>query len=232
MERYHSAWSTVVALVSALGLFVAVLRFGPTAAATVYVLSAALVAALAAAIERRGTATTWRVAVWTGIVGGAVALAAFGMVFLLGPAGLLVVLTAVVSSPSVVRRLRHVCGADDRRLRAVGPPAPSHRVEPDLDVATTEATTLPSADADTPAPESMSDAALCKAWRRSYVLLQRSGSLTARLLVVQQRQRYLDELERRNPSGLSGWLSSGARAAGDPSRFIVDDADPSPPPAA
>jgi len=232
VERYHSAWSTVVALVSALGLFVAVLRFGPTAAATVYVLSAALVAALAAAIERRGTPTTWRTAVWTGIAGGAVSLAAFGLVFLLGPAALLIVLAAVLTSPSVVQRFRRARGGDGRRLRAVGPPAPSHHPERDLDGVMIEDPPLPNAGAEMPVPESMSDAALCKAWRRSYVLLQRSGSLTARLLVVEQRQRYLDELERRNPSGLSGWLSSGARAAGDPSRFIVDDADPGPPPAA
>ena len=57
------------------------------------------------------------------------------------------------------------------------------------------------------APESMSDADLRLAWRRSSVALQQAGSVTAQLLVVQQRQRYLDELERRNPTGLSGWLT-------------------------
>jgi len=77
----------------------------------------------------------------------------------------------------------------------------------------------------------MSDADLCLEWRRSYLALQSSGSVTAQLLVVQQRQRYLDELERRNPSGLSVWLSSGARAGSDPSRYIVQDSGGGCPPA-
>jgi len=38
---------------------------------------------------------------------------------------------------------------------------------------------------------------------------------------VEQRQLYLDEFERRNPTGLAEWLASGARAAGDPTRFIM-----------
>jgi hypothetical protein len=38
--------------------------------------------------------------------------------------------------------------------------------------------------------------------------------------VVAQRQVYLDEMERRSPSGLRAWLESGARAAGGPERFL------------
>jgi hypothetical protein len=42
------------------------------------------------------------------------------------------------------------------------------------------------------------------------------------LSIVEARRDYIDELERRSPHGLMAWLASGARAAGDPSRFIVD----------
>jgi len=34
------------------------------------------------------------------------------------------------------------------------------------------------------------------------------------------RQRMLDELERRDRAGFERWLSTGARAASDPSRYI------------
>lgn len=52
-------------------------------------------------------------------------------------------------------------------------------------------------------------------------MLEHEHSPETHLRVVQQRQLYLDELERRNPAGLAAWLASGARAAGDPTRFIV-----------
>jgi hypothetical protein len=66
----------------------------------------------------------------------------------------------------------------------------------------------------------MSDAELCRAWRRSYVSLQQARGPRVRALVVHTRQLLLDELERRYPAGLKAWLGSGARAAGAPDRFI------------
>jgi len=32
---------------------------------------------------------------------------------------------------------------------------------------------------------------------------------------------YLDELERRDPAGFRRWINDGARAAGDPARYIT-----------
>jgi hypothetical protein len=66
----------------------------------------------------------------------------------------------------------------------------------------------------------MSDAALCHAWRHSFVALQKARGPRVRAMVVQTRQLLLDELDRRYPSGLQAWLGSGARAAGGPDRFI------------
>jgi len=205
VDTYERAWRTVVALVGVLALFVAVQRFGGTAAVTLFVLAGALVAALTAAIERRGTRTTTRAAVQSGVVGGAVALAAFGLVFVLGTAGVLVLLAGALSSPPVLRLLRRHSSSDNGYVEAPGAresDAPMHGADPDP----TEALGAMLATEDFAAPESMSDAALRLAWRRSYVALQQAGSVPAQLVVVQQRQRYLDELERRDPSGLSGWL--------------------------
>ncbi len=75
------------------------------------------------------------------------------------------------------------------------------------------------------APGLLTDAELCRAWRASFTALQRASSPSERLSIIKARRVYLDELERRSPHGLTAWLASGARAAGDPSRFIVNASD-------
>jgi hypothetical protein len=61
------------------------------------------------------------------------------------------------------------------------------------------------------------------AWRYSYRALERATTHQARALIAAQRQAYLDELERRDPTGVQRWLASGARAASDPTRFLTID---------
>jgi hypothetical protein len=68
----------------------------------------------------------------------------------------------------------------------------------------------------------LDDAELCLAWRRSFVLLNEAASPQEKLVVVTLRERYLDELQRRCPSGVSRWLDSGARASGNPLPFLDD----------
>jgi hypothetical protein len=68
----------------------------------------------------------------------------------------------------------------------------------------------------------LDDAELCLAWRRSFVLLNEAASPREKMVVVSLRQRYLDELQRRSPSGVSRWLESGARASGNPLPFLDD----------
>ena len=72
-------------------------------------------------------------------------------------------------------------------------------------------------------PAALSDEALCLAWRASFSALQSARSPAERLSVVDERRAYLDELENRNARGMAAWLASGARAAGDPSRFVQGD---------
>ncbi|WP_020658909.1 hypothetical protein [Amycolatopsis benzoatilytica] len=67
---------------------------------------------------------------------------------------------------------------------------------------------------------SLSTDELCLAWRRSFLLLQRASDEQGRQAVIAARQAYLDELERRDRRGFTKWLDSGARAAGDPRRFL------------
>ncbi|WP_410611901.1 hypothetical protein [Amycolatopsis sp. lyj-109] len=62
---------------------------------------------------------------------------------------------------------------------------------------------------------------LCVAWRRSYFLLFIATDDPAHQLVVQRRQDFLDEIERRDRPGFLRWLDSGAKAGGDPAPYLT-----------
>jgi hypothetical protein len=72
---------------------------------------------------------------------------------------------------------------------------------------------------------SMATRELVRDWRRSYVALEQAVDPAAKMALVQARQAFLDELERRNPDGLHEWLESGARAAGDPTKYMAPGGD-------
>lgn len=75
-----------------------------------------------------------------------------------------------------------------------------------------------------PEPHRMSMEELCQAWCASYrVLLEQSSGPQPKavLATVEERQSYLDELERRNATGLAAWLASGARVASNPLPYLV-----------
>lgn len=61
---------------------------------------------------------------------------------------------------------------------------------------------------------------LCRAWRLSFLLLQRARGLDELEHAVRLRRNYLDELARRHPEGFRRWLDDGARASGDPSSYL------------
>ena len=67
----------------------------------------------------------------------------------------------------------------------------------------------------------LTTAELCRRWQDSYEALRDATTAPARLRIVEARQHYLDELERRDPSGLNAWLGGNATAAGDPSQFLA-----------
>jgi hypothetical protein len=71
-----------------------------------------------------------------------------------------------------------------------------------------------------PDVRSLDDAALCLAWRHSFVRLRTARSVVSTLIIVEQRQRYLDELHRRWPQGVMAWYGSGGRASGNPLPYL------------
>lgn len=135
-----------------------------------------------------------------GLVGG-VAMAAFlGLSTVIGGAILgLLVLAGITSPPAVAFCVRQL-----RRERQPGPDGE------------------PAADAGDPAMRALSNAELCAAWCASFTEL-REASPSQVLRIVQTRQRYLDELERRDSVGLHAWLESSASAGGDLRRFVGHD---------
>jgi hypothetical protein len=162
----------------------------------------------------RGRPEVSRIA-WIGFVGGVTPTAALGLVVALGATGLLVVLLVAGTSPPAkvaARALFHaVTDTPDG-----SPP----------DVPTPPLSTLREVEA--PGGEtwtldwlaSLDDGSLCLAWRQSFLLLEAAQTLEERVAVVRNRERCLDELQRRCPEGVETWLASGARAPGNPLPFL------------
>lgn len=74
-----------------------------------------------------------------------------------------------------------------------------------------------------PEPRSLTDEQLSLAWRSSYTALQRAHDPADAARVVDTRAGYLDELQRRDPSGFVRWMVTGARAASDPAKYLTAD---------
>lgn len=74
----------------------------------------------------------------------------------------------------------------------------------------------------------LTDEQLCTQWQDGYLPLQGPVPPGKAVGIVQQRQRCLDELERRHPFGLRAWLASGAWASSTPLSYLTErrSADP------
>jgi hypothetical protein len=232
VPRYRDAWVSVTAVVATVGAVVALLTWTMAGVLSAFAAASVMGGGMTAALQPTNTPRPFRRVLVGAVSSGGGVVAAGGLMVLLGPAFAPVLIVVGLSSPPVVTRARrwlglHTNGAWNRSAAA---PAdrPADGAPPDTDAAVTESGPCAVQHPVVPAPETLDDGALCWAWRRSYVTLQRASTPAAQLRAVQARQAYLDELERRNADGLSAWLASGARAAGDPTRFILQRSPTSP----
>ena len=194
------------------GLLCAIARWGWSACAVGAVVVAVVVASIgASAWAGRGVPAVPRIAHLT-LVASLALPAVAGLIAVLEGVGLLIVLALAGGSPLVTRRV--VSRRRSARATATGR-QPAQLPADDLEGLVPTRSTEPVGGL-----ESLDDDALCLAWRRSFLVLQSARSDRDRLAVVAQRQRYLDELERRSPQALETWLASGARAAGNPLPFL------------
>ena len=129
-------------------------------------------------------------------VGAVVAVAGACLYPAIGVGGAALALAAVLAAPYLYRRLA------PRRSTPGGAPAGAT-----LDLLT-------------PPLHGYSTAQLSEAWSTSQEALRRSTSAADRSAIAALRQAYLDELERRDSSGLQRWLESGSALTSDPSRFL------------
>lgn len=215
MSAYRIVWLVVCAALALVGISVAFIL--SPAAVLVLFLTFAFVGALLTLVvvsehgKRPPRVRTWLV-VNSALVGGTVAAAFVGFAVILGPGVFLLVFFVLVSSPYAV-------SAYSRWLDSAPTPSAAQ-----LD-ALARACAYASPECVPIQPMSelhlLTDEQLCQAWRASYLALQERSSGVQMTGTVQERQRYLDEFERRNASGLTAWLASGARAAGNPLPYLV-----------
>jgi len=221
VPRYRDVWVTLTAVTATVGVCIAVLTWSLAGVIGAFIAGGVMGGAMTAALQPENLPRPWRRACLGALASGVAVVSVAGLVVVLRAGALLLLVAATLSAPPLVRILRERLAAKQPKPPAAQETQPAERPLDDLDEPDWPAPNAATVEMSLPmAPESLDDDALCWAWRRSYVVLQRTHTAATRLHVVQVRQAYLDELERRNAMGLSAWLASGARAAGNPSRFI------------
>lgn len=212
-DRYRTGWLTVWSLALTLGMCVAFWVLPLGGAIGVFVLGATSCGLGSLAHHQWKTASRQtdpravRLAGTHAVVGGTCVLGVAGVASASGVVLALLLLVAALTSPWAVAYV-------GRRIRSGGGVAQGVQ----LSVVERD----PGAEPLQPfEAQSLTDRDLCLAWRASFTALQQVSSVSARERVVLLRLAYLDEFERRNPTGLSAWLASGPRAASSPGRYLV-----------
>lgn len=221
MRIYRAIWLFCWGAVLVVGVSLGFQGWSASAGIGVFNLAALLTAGATVAYYRREgmpPVTTANLVVIAGtraVVAGLVVLAVSIAASALGALVWLVLLLSAATSPwalaLVNRRRTRLRQQPPEQNRAVPPPAQQDAVDLELVPASAWA----------PAVQTLSDNELCLAWRASFTVLQSAESPAARGQLVTLRQAYLDDIERRDPVALDAWLTSGARAAGDPARYLT-----------
>jgi hypothetical protein len=211
-----AVWSVCAAAFGSAGLVGALATWGwPGPTAAILTLAFLVVVIAAAVLPENGPRVLPGLA-WKGVVAGTVLTAASGLIAMLGALGLLVTLLLTLTAPGLRACLRRGWGfLTDRGDARTG----EQRAEPAGRVPA-EAPPRDRASWLPEALEGLDEVSLCMAWRSSFIALEAAATLEDRLVVIEHRQRCLDELQRRNPRGVAAWLSSGARASGNPLPFL------------
>ena len=223
MRAYGIVWLLVATSLGALGLVELVLVVTPLAAWSAAVAAGGMTSLVCLALRAQQQARVSVAAVvLAGVLGAVVASVTTGLAALVGgAAGVLVVLLAGCH-PLVLRyAIRRVRGSRRRDAAPTVPP-----VTGPVLLRRSDAEPAPAATDRWPEVSAMpmlSTADLCWGWRASFTALQRTSprnDLQQCLVLIGIRQRYLDEIARRDPVGCLRWLQAGARPAGDPSRYL------------
>ncbi len=210
MRTYNRAWSVFWSVVTAVGLGLAMLESSVFSA----LLTLGLLLALCLLARHM---LPDLVPAWPSMTVALGMLTAWSFCRVSPPLGLLVVLSAGLSSPTVVglaiRSARRSTKATASGL-AADTTIEKERPEP------VDANSLTLPEAMGPL-RGLDDLQLCRLWRESFWVLHRPAPTGTVLCLVALREACLDELERRDAAALHAWLDSGARASGGPEKYLA-----------
>jgi hypothetical protein len=226
MARYLRIWRLFAGAVAALGVLLELLThpLSTLVALGAVSIGVSVCVGLGMSVGEPGNVVPLRDTV--GKIGKAAMLAVVWLTALVGLASLgsmtmlLVGIVVLATSPLVIAR---VLSLDLAAARA------DHRAEAAADLSADSAdvarrpTSVSAAELASADVATKDTRTLVRDWRRSFVALEQAVDPVTKAAVVQARQAFLDELERRDPDGLHEWLESGARAAGDPTKFMSRD---------
>jgi len=217
MRVYRPLWWIALAGMLLTGLGVG-FRLPPPVLAVLFLGAGGVCAVLLfCLVSRRGSHTAGgrvRIVATSSVLGGTTAVGLVSLWDLLGAGVLALVLFFSLCSPAVVRAL-------GRGVRSVHRPC-AKRLESLIrafsfaDPGYVFLATPPAG------PSALTDAQLSRAWQTSSRTLRRRISLAQKVAVVEERQTYLEEFERRNPSGFEAWLVSGPGAPDDLMPYLSD----------
>jgi hypothetical protein len=209
----RSVWLIGTCCLTAIGLAAALVFMNWSTIVVVFLLTALVGGSIhfnVAAVQEKATTRLLTEAVRWALRASVGVLAICGYVAAVGLATLPLLGLIAATSPLVLRQQSARSMPADDRLAEAPPPAPPASPE------------KPPAGAGLPGNlEDLSDEDLCLAWRRSFTALQNCDIVENQLALIEARERYLDELERRRPDAFAEWLQTMPRAAGDPTRYYV-----------
>ena len=211
MKTYRKLWLVLCVPLATVGASVAVVK-SPVAVTFLFIcfgaLGMLLTLGFVAEYWERSSGGRMRLLACGAAVGGGAACSFIGFASLLGPGVFVLAVLVLASSPFAVRAYGRWLGVAQRSrcvetlARACAYAHPHYVSRPQMDLST------------------LTDEQLCYRWRVSYLTLLHSsaGQMTE---TVVERQRYLDEFERRNRSGFAVWLASGPLASANPMPYLV-----------
>jgi hypothetical protein len=213
MKRYRTAWIYLWGAVLAAGTALSLPML--SVPALVIMFSVAVIVAISSLTLTRGRPTEsasdlhaiTRLILLRAAGGTVFVLSFIGLSVFLGALVWLLLFLAAASSPWLI-------GRGWRTLNRT-PMEP----EPARTPTNTTQATLP----DPTVIRELSNKELCRAWRVSYLTMLGASSASDLQRLSTARGAYLNELERRNPVGFKAWIDSGARASGDPEKFLLND---------
>jgi hypothetical protein len=206
---YRACWSWVAGLIAALAVLAAIAFAGSSQFWAIAATGLAVGVCAGVIVDLPKETMTARSAFVFGGYGCVGAVATLGLNTILGNVGTLVMLTLAATSPVSI-------GLASRSIRAL-PRAADWLRKDDEEERLLKQQLGRSEDSDT--------AALLRGWRASSAALARTRSRTGWLAVAQQREAYLDELERRDPEHFAAWIATHPRADDDPTSYFASPGD-------